>query len=227
MRPSTAIVVALSTVIALAACGSSSPKSASSSGISPSTTTVPKKAPTQAQLHSALLTVDDMPPGWSVQPPDKSSSNTSDPLCNGKTTPLDLSSASAPSVTFVQGSFVPLLAQILFADPTGHIYSELKTELDACDGKQWTARDKDGTVTTYTLASESFPKMGDESHAWRLGLKSTGAVGSVDLVAIRQGTVTIFIGGVSLTSILGNGELNPATLVSSSRKAVEKVKPIA
>jgi hypothetical protein len=218
-------------IVIMAACGSG--KSATSG--SPPTTgkpTVPSSAaesreppPSKADLRAALLTVDDMPSGWAVSPPDKSTNN-DDTFCPAaKGTKLDFLSAGE-SVTFVPGTIAPLIAEGLTAERSNanQKYDALVESLRKCEGQTWTSKSSDGTVSTDTLQPESFDKYGDESHAWGLTSKQQGGTATVDIVLIRKGDVLTAMVGFSIISFVGSGQLDPKVFSDVTATAVNKVK---
>jgi hypothetical protein len=221
--------------IVLAACGGGSSKSATSGSTSATvapvtTSTQPKDSPTNAELRAALLTVDDMPSGWAVSPPDKSTSEDSPwcPEAGGAQSDLSKGGfgfSKGESITFVQGTIAPVILEIVTVDRSNanQRYDTAVNEARKCEGKTWTGKDSDGTVSTYVLTPESFDKYGDETHAWRLTIKSNVANASVDLVFIRKGDAIIVMGGVGLVSIISSAQMDPKVLSEVTATAVDKV----
>jgi hypothetical protein len=164
-----------------------------------------------------------MPPGWSISPPDtSSSSDAATPLCTKNET-IDALSKGV-TVTFVQGSVAPLIveAAISYGDKTKSTFATVTDLLRGCEGQTWSDTDKDGTKSTYSLSALSFDKFGDESHAWRMSFTQTGGEGAVDLVLVRKGQLFIVVAGISITSVFVNGSVDAKTLATVAAAAVKK-----
>jgi hypothetical protein len=150
-------------------------------------------------LTKALLTLDDLPPGWTTPSPSPDSSA----FCNQDITIRPTARADAD---FERGqSFVfHGLGAYNRGEAAAAMDQERKT-LANCT--QWTETDSDGTTTTYRVRPLSFPKLGDETLAFRLSAEAAGAVAEVDGVFIRRGDVI---------SRVGNGQVGVRVAVVDS-----------
>ena len=182
-------VVALAGVLAACESGSNSqsgtttaqavPTTAQSAGtdaVAGSTTTTVRPL-TEAQLQSALLTVTDLPTGWSTtaQSPNKMGA------CNQ---PLVVTPAAIAEADFVKGKNVPFFGERLAA------YPDDATAARAFDSLQRTA----STCVTVNLGQLSVPPLGDRTIGYRQTLNQGGASVVVDTTLIRQGPLLVSTG---------------------------------
>ena len=146
---------------------------------------------------SYLLTLDDMPSGWSETPQEDSPNDGPDKVycLEGNTTPDAQNNVSRE---FKADTFGPFMLQRVGVFAT---VDEAKQEIAAYDAavdqcQTWTETNEDGKATTYTLSRLSFDPVGDESFAIRLGI---GEAGSGDALYFRQGNVVVLVTYMELT----------------------------
>lgn len=180
-------VVAIFATLALVACSSTvSGSPEASSGPS---------GESSSGLTSQLLTLGDLPSGWTVDnSPD--SDDASAPSCLKQ---LDVStrSSAAVSASFIKGEGLPLLEQQLsaFADSgdTAAAYSSFTSILNKCTDLSFTT---DGQLFTGTIAPLTFPNIGDQSKAWRMSFTAGGHELEMDLVLTQKGAeLALFLYG--------------------------------
>jgi hypothetical protein len=96
--------------------------------------------------------------------------------------------------------------------------------LAQCVGRTWSETDAKGVKTTYSVSDLSFPKLGQDSRAYRMSIRADMGILSMDLVFVRNHTALVLIAGVSGTVILlGGGQIDAKELEDIARKAVAKV----
>ncbi len=201
------------------------------------------KVPTAEDLKKALLAVSDMPTGYAARP-EKT------PGGGGTPTPQDSSSVAGPnpecnrlfnefgdegsakveqaSVTaeFEKAATGPFVRQTLesYRDAAAlqKDMSLVREAVDKCG--EFTVKDEDAEAKV-KIANASFPKLGDDTAAFKL--EATVASGgrkvtlSGYMVAVRVGNVVSTITSFGLPSV-DAGEIEQIT-----RKAVDKFTPIA
>jgi hypothetical protein len=204
---------ALAAVLLLAGCGSSgddradtieAPEPAASAPAStpaPATTgsgsasTAPSVAPPalgDAQLKKALLTVSEMPTGFTLNKDDQDDSDEAgnDP-CAKKFDKVgdDLKKRKVGDAErhFTKGSFGPLVEQDLVSfeeeDDAKAAIDVVSDLLNEC--QSFTSLDGAGAKTTFELAAMSFPKVGDETFAVAISGESDGVSLAAHMVVTR------------------------------------------
>ena len=169
-------------------------------------------------LTRALLAVEDMPSGWTIDEDSRSGDATQ--VCN--TTPMDevIAPDAAAERAFTGGETGPFLTQHLIA---------LEYEDDAMNGidrireafgcGEWTDPETD---TTWTIAETAFPDLGDETTAYRLSTTGTDNDVSMDgnAVVIRDGGVILLV--VHVVS----GEIDSSVTEELIRTAFDKIRDV-
>ncbi|MGH2711248.1 MAG: hypothetical protein ACRDH9_08615 [Actinomycetota bacterium] len=135
----------------------------------------------------ALLTVEDLPAGWSLEV--RGPQGSQDSICG---TAFDVTSggAAAPRIFFSRVPDGDYLAQTLVAFPEGGAAAtldRLRGLLDGCH--EWTTLHSNGSEQTWSLDETTLPAVGDELVAFQL----SATVGELPLettqVVIRRGDV--------------------------------------
>ncbi|MCX9191614.1 hypothetical protein C3Y87_09340 [Carbonactinospora thermoautotrophica] len=203
----------------LAGCGGSSDRA----------TTLPEQKPsqaaaqgnkklTQADLQSALLTVTDMPTGFTVDTSTKSSEN--DDELSGCAAMDSVKKQDGPKAeaNFTKGSFGPFVGEelaLLGEEQARKSMSMLNEVLAKC--RTFTSKDDNGETVTVKLNTLSFPKIGDDTYALRVTLGSGGIAVDADVITIRRGGVLILITNAQL------GSPDSQLTETVARKALAKV----
>jgi hypothetical protein len=173
---------------------------------------------TAAQAKAALLTLDDMPTGWSQEKPDPSDDN-------AKVTPqrcaaiLDAVDQQGKPLAQAEAAFSPSdlgpqLDQTVSSWPRSQlpVLKKLTEAFKQCP--KFTSTSKDGSAATFQATGLSFPNLGDRTLALRLKVKSEGLNFVIDVVYIAKGN-----NGIALLAS-GLQPLDGATLEGLARKAV-------
>jgi len=231
--------IALLGVLVLALFGCTKPSNRAAT-IKPSEP--PEKVASDSELQAGLLTVQDLPTGWSPKPaespsPTPSSTSSATPEC----TKTLIRKAETPAYveTSFQKSEFHQLSQLLISfksrNEAKSKFKELEARSQRC--QSWTEEDAESS-SKYSLAPLSFPNLGDETLAFKMkgeykskpgsdedfNLELTGSA-DADIVVIRLGKLFIVIAHQAVSLF------EPATVDSKetetiSRKAVERAKAI-
>ena len=172
---------------------------------------------TAARLHDDLLTVSDLPAGWSAVP-------TTGPTAPKLTTSAPcLSGASAITkswkhevASFVQGSSIPTFVEVLAAGPNAdRAWQRLAVAVASCRSA---TLDFAGAKVRSSVRPISFPKVGGSSSATAWSFTLGGVRIGFDLVLFHTGG----IGGYVAYSDLGSP--GKATVKAFAQAAVTKVE---
>ena len=218
--------VAFGLVMALAAAGCSGGSArGATSGTAPVATGAAPGSPTtevtDASLEAMLLTIADMPAGWSVDPTDSSNGTNESsgmPACLQQ---LD-SVGSGPSDPSAEAKFVGSAAGLPAADETigpfgpdaSSTFDEASALLSSCADVSF---DTGGQHISGTMATLSFPDLGDESAAWRMSFTVQGMPLSIDLALVRRGDLGVLVSAAYL------GSADPRFLQTMATKALAKL----
>ena len=202
-------VAMLGTAIGVGACSSSSPNSASTS--TTTTAAAPVSTTTVPDVSKYILSINDLPTGWSVN-------NDSSGASTGKCYSGLLKAASPLSfanVHFAQGGTTPALSQILGYYSNGSAtYAKLVSTLNACKSFTITVEGHSGKGT---LGQLSFPPYGEQSTAYNATIDLAGFTLNEGFALVRKGNYVTQVG-------LGDiGSLDTATLTKYVELAVNKL----
>ncbi len=147
------------------------------------TTTVAPSAPAP-DLQAALLGVDDLPTGWSIDTSDGGNDNPSEPPCL-KSAQAVLTSTGRVEADFLHGPNVPSLEETLgrFTDARS-TFDRAIAILNDCKTIDFT---NDGTKFTGRLGAMSYPTVGDQTSAYRLTVTAQSATIEAEVVYFRVG----------------------------------------
>ena len=169
------------------------------------------------EVRKALLTLEDMPTGWSVK--ESKPSESTGEICGKKV--FEVVSTAKADIDFEKDAFTTV-TQAIRAYDSGEAKQGLDNALKVFETcKEWTDTAKDGSVTTYKLTPLSFPKLGDQTVALRLNLSNPPVVAQVDAVYVRRGDVVIIVGYTA--GGLGVARGDPEALERIARKADERL----
>jgi hypothetical protein len=192
-------------VVALAGCGADRPERADTvRGPTPTFQEDVEEAValTQRQLESALLTVEDMPTGWSVDTSeDSDSEDVVEPAeCGALFETLDKAPdpVAKAEAAFTAGGLGPFLEHGVtsFEESTADQLDLVVDTLNQCP--EFSSTDAEGVTTEFTTAPLSFPNLGDRT----LALRFQGSTGGIDVVvdalfiAIGSNGISIVVGGL-------------------------------
>lgn len=188
----------------------------------------PEGTLSQVQLEQALLTVPDLPTGYTQGTPsrdDDTPTQSDNPECAARFDELD--SAEDEAVATAEASFEGpgpgvLLEQSLasFEDET-RLSERLATVTELLsECPRFTTTDAGGVESTINVKPLSFPALGDETLAVGFVIETPELNLNLNLVVIRVGTIlqTVYQGGLSA---------DPAALEQAARKSTEKVQALS
>jgi len=183
-----------------------------------------------AQVKQALLTIKNMPSGYSQQPNDDSdddSGSTYEPSrCQDVIDSLDeddTDPVAEAEVTFNNdGAFGTNVNETVssYADEADN--QNVQKVADAfSDCPRFTETAKDGTVSKYTISPMSFPNLGDQTLAFAMTYESEGFTVNINVAWIVMGhnAITILNGGITGAS--------GTDLEQLARKAVARLEDAA
>lgn len=182
--------------------------------------TAPGAATAQSGVNvtPALLALDDLPAGW-TQAPSSPESDEDAQICDVR--PSDDKPLNRAKIDFARGqlnavshsvaSFAPGQAEAAF--------NRVTSILSRCT--EWT--DPDGT--RYRLATQTAPRLGDQSYAFRLSADTANLSIAADLVYIRRGDLIASLGNIAVGQ--GSATADPALTEQLARRADQKLAAIA
>lgn len=174
---------------------------------------------TAAQAKSSLLTLDDMPTGWTQQKPDPDDDE--DPTVTPKRCSAVLDAVDQQGKPLAEATAVfspsdlgPELDHTVTSWPRSQlpILKKLTDAFRQCP--KFTSTSKDGSSATFEATGLSFPNLGDRTLALRLKAKTDGINLVLDVVYIAKGN-----NGVTLM-VTGLQPLDGAVLEGFAKKAV-------
>jgi hypothetical protein len=147
--------------------------------------------PSTAELRSALLTLDDMPAGWSSVPYDPESDDNVCPAEVAGPLGLDTEPSSAAAQYAASPVRGPSVAEAVQVVPTGRgdeLMPIVHDALAACDGQVFSRR-------TARVSELGFPNVGDDSAAYTINLGGIQIV----VVYVVSGDIAIVLSAYDLT----------------------------
>jgi hypothetical protein len=186
---------------------------------------------TSKQIKKALLTLDDMPSGYSEDPDLVSDDDDSeDEVTKGSPQCKKLMSAieeedekpfGEGDVGFKESDFGPFIMESVAShegDLIKDSMGELREAFSTC--KKFESTDAEGAVTKFTVAEMSFPELGDDTVAVKMSGKesSFGFTFDFNLVAVRVDQNVILMVNFGVGRALGGKKFEQL-----ARLAVERV----
>jgi hypothetical protein len=174
--------------VAVLAVGCTSIEHGKGSSTPPGSVQTARSTPHQPapDLKAQLLTVADLPAGWSIGN-SNGGDNTSAPSCVQRFD-SELHTNVKADASFVKGSDFPVFAQSIGyfgSNATARSKFSAGAEIyNACTDVSFTS---DGQKVTGSMAAMSFPKFGDQSQAWDMTFTVEGTTLVLDLVLMQKG----------------------------------------
>lgn len=181
-------------------------------------TTSPEEEPAASgDLDDLVLTLDDMPSGWTTAPElsegdddDTAGSDTS--FCGVDDAELDIDDEATRSAeaAFKESDFGPFVLHAIGEVPDPAVAEQaLDTMLDAASQcEEWTETDDEGAEITYSISPLSFDNVGDDTIAFRMSADTEMMPLTIDMVMWKQGSY------LSLVSVFGVGGGSDADLLT-------------
>lgn len=221
----TVVLIAASVLVAGAGC-SSSPKQAQTLPApaantttfmaTPTTSTGPATAAAStADLTSSLLTVDDMPAGWTTTPPSADSGGVAS--CSALDNRSWQQLPNRAEADFQGSSLGPFLAEKLVSGTAAQISAAWSAFAQAtAQCSSFSTKSSDGTTQKFTLSGLSFPSYGDATYAFAVTVSNSGLNASGDVVIVRKGAELVEVMALAIGNL-------PVSLVEQAvSKAVAK-----
>lgn len=182
------------------------------------------KTLSEAELKAALLTVQDLPTGYTLDTsPDEDDDETqgSSEECSDRFEALteaeEQDDTTEAEVSF-EGGLGVVLEQGLESYPDEEIpaerFDQVVEVLNDCPS--FTSTEADGTNTEFTISPLSFPKLGDDTIALNIKVKTSEFDGVLNFAVVRLGRNVMSIGQGGLTA-------DAAVLEQVARKGLEKL----
>ena len=191
-------------------------------------------------VEEALLTLEDLPTGWTTSPDAGEADEGAAQFCAGLDMSDDEPDAEAEA-SFQRSEMGPFVSHVVGRFDGGEAekrFAELREAIDECG--EFDTTDEDGNTLTGRLSAVSFPEVGEESLAVRL----SGTVTTVadpdfgerefpmagDLVFFRQGDLVAGLFHITIDASAfggGGGGLDSTITEDLARKAEEKVEGLA
>jgi hypothetical protein len=164
------------------------------------------------KLSAVLLSIDQMPTGWTVGPP----SGSGHVGCYGnEMEPKGIKQTASASASFEASSGFPEVVEKLATYTNAKTaYTKAVASLVACKSFSGTLN---GNKTTGTVAQMSFPHYGDTSEAFAVNFTVQGTTAYEDLLIVRKGTIVMGIDEGNLASV------NVGQFQAFVKKAVAKL----
>jgi hypothetical protein len=186
-----------------------------------------EEALTEAQLKAALLTVADLPTGYTAaadddedEDEDDSKTTGEDAECSERFAALDASEdqAVATADADFEGGFGVILEQDLSSfDDEDALKDSVDNVVDVLsDCPSFTDTDDEGVTTEFTIGQLSFPKLGDDTVALAVTGKSQDFDIRANLVVVRLGRNLMIVTQGGLT-------VDPAALEKATRTGLQKL----
>jgi len=160
------------------------------------------KAPkvTKAELKSKLITVSQLPSGWSVD--NSSSSGSTNGGCFANTKHIETRGGDIDvSASFENGNLPDFTEEIAGGRSLSSNFTKIKKYLNGC--KKVSINDS-GATYSGTVGAMSFPTVGSRSAAYQVSLSVKGFTLGIDIVVFQ---VTASLGGVLLYDDLGQPDV--------------------
>jgi hypothetical protein len=151
----------------------------------------PQPDPGDFDVAAALLTLSDMPTGW-TQDPEQDADDEDATLCDVE--PLEeVQAVDDASADFSAGDFGPLLSHMVGVYEDQDAEAAMDSFMDALEGcTEWTDETEDGPVT-FRPTPLAFPSFGDDTVAVRIRAESELFDMTLDVVVWRRANVVSLI----------------------------------
>ena len=166
---------------------------------------------TQEEVTAALLTIDDMPAGFSLgTTPDDNGRG----VCGQPAASSVVPSLAEARISFTRGAAGPVVQQVSASYEQAKAVEYMAKVRESSTCTTYADEEADGIVSNNTVAEVSFPKLGDDTLALRVG-NDHGL--NADIVFIRIGDTVTRVGVAGLT-------IDSALTEEVARKAEAKMK---
>ena len=173
----------------------------------------------EERLSKALLTINDMPTGWTTTPPEAEDDDAD--FCG-----VDFESTAIVDIEvgFQQSQTGPFIGHSLQLFPAGEGKRSFEAGVErASSCTEFTVTNEDGTVNTWRIWPLSFPEVGDDTLAFRVRAEvAFFGSATVDIIASRRGDVI----SVFALTVIGFGSPEPALTERLVRLADDRLREV-
>jgi hypothetical protein len=155
---------------------------------------------TKADLKSKLITVGQLPSGWSVD--NSSSSSSSNGGCFANTKHIETRGGDIDvSASFEDGNLPDFTEELAGGHSLSSNFTKIERYLNSCKKVSFT---DSGTTYSGTVGAMSFPTVGSRSAAYQVSFSVQGFTVGIDIIVFQA---TSSIGGVLLYDDLGQPDV--------------------
>lgn len=158
------------------------------------------KVYTEQDAQQLMLTLDDVPEGFSVYEPEEDSEDSEDTQCDTDDL-IVLPNATKTVARYSEGMFGPFITQAAFLNPGAgsEAIEQLKTYAQQCD--KHVATGEDGIPATYRVKEANYGPYGDDSYAFSATVTADGIPAFFDVLVVRSGNLVVAVthSGIGLT----------------------------
>ena len=217
---------ALLVLALLASCGGDNKTPDRAGSAAPADSTSKYSTLAKSELKSVVLSLDEMPTGFAVDPdPSEESEDdftSGDPGCQALVESSDNkeNEVAQAVVAFTQGDFGPFVEETVSIAKIGTAadnFSDARKGLKDCDS--YVAGTGDDTAKI-KVGAMSFPNLGDETLAYQRSGDASGFPFTGHAVAVRLGDNVVFVTALGI----GGAAVESETLEKIARLAVKKVE---
>lgn len=146
----------------------------------------------EVDLQAALLTLEDLPPGYAVVPIPTDEDVGATP-CGSEGSPRGEADAQVRA-HFCKGGFGPYISHIVSSFSGVRAKEGFEAAIEVFEEcRSWTTTDTNGNPATFTISLLSFPKLGDQSYAVTIDATYNIGVSRSELVLVRRGNLTFLL----------------------------------
>jgi hypothetical protein len=215
----TVIAVGLIAILTMTACsggGKSNPGPSPAASAAGSNASVASTQPAQAADPAPLLlSINDLPTGWSID--NSASDSAGGPKCLA-TLKDSFASTKKANASFVDGTSVPALVHAVGtyvdAAAASAAFDRGTGILDGCKDISFSS---DGKKYSGSIGAMSFPTIGERSKAWALSLSNSGLNIGIDVVLFLKGAA------IEEVALLDLGSPNTDDLKTFCDKSLAKL----
>ncbi|MFI1997059.1 hypothetical protein [Actinoplanes sp. NPDC020271] len=183
----------------------------------------PDRSYSAQELERALLTVTDLPTGWSADPDGKPGHDSPEqfaecPKYAALVRKLNGMAEGATGFVSPTGSDVSENLRSLSQTGAAALFAEQTEAITACP--RLTGTTDSGLSFTMSLTALSFPRLGDETFAFRGATTAYGTTVTADVVTVRRGGVLV---GIAHTA---KGPVDTAVTEDLIRRALDKAAKV-
>lgn len=171
----------------------------------------------EEDLTGALLALEDMPSGWSVEPPDEDDEDDDATFCDAAPLAEEIDADATAERDFSGGEAGPFFTQLLSSMDEDEAENGMDYIRDSFDCGEWTDPEDD---TVWSLAEISFPDMGDDTAAYRLSTTAGIFTANGNVIIVRDGGLLLMVVHVAI------GNLDSELTEELTQKALDKAQDV-